>query len=257
MTGPTKKKPAKKKTTGTKKTVAKTVAKKTPKKKQVAKTTKKKTTTTSAKRSAAQRLAETPSPKASSSVEQTIVEKVMNERNLMTGVENITPTQHAEITEMVLTGRPQKSIAKNAKQQAFLNGFNQIFEQTVAEVENLAAYVPREDVLELAQTNPEVLEALRDSEPWTVHYLNGNYFLKTGVKTIEPVRDYIFKLEKVVLGYKKQTDQTMLMANELSKEYEKLVASTNKELYNIKNKGFFALIKLAFSSLFKKENSNG
>lgn len=240
-----KKKPTKK--------VAKTVAKKAPAKKKVSKNTKKKTTTTSAKRSAAQRLAETPAPRAASQNEQTIVEKVMNERNLMTGVEGLSSEQHAEITEMVLTGKPQRSIAKNAKQQAFIDNFNQIFESTVAEVENLASYVPREDVLELAQTNPEVLVALRDAEPWTVHYLNKNYFLKTGVNTIEPVRDYIFKLERVVLNYQRQTN----VAKERLSLEELQVDSLRKELYNVRNQGFFALIKLAFSSLFKKENTNG
>lgn len=246
----TKKKTTKKPAT---KKVAKTVAKKAPKKKQVAKTTKKKATTTSAKRSAAQRLAETPAPRAASSQEQTIVEKVLNERNLTTGVEGLSPEQHAEIQNMVLTGAPQQSIAKNDKQQAFLDSFNQIFDQTVAEVENLASYVPREDVLELAQTKPEVLEALRDAEPWTVHYLNETYFLKTGVKTIEPVRDYIFKLEKVVLNYSKQTEEakSRLALEELQ------VDSLKKELYDVKNQGFLALIKLAFSSLFTKENTNG
>ena len=165
----TKKKTAAKKTTAKKS--AKTSAKKTTRKPKATKTTKKTTKSTVAKKkttrtprkSAAQRLAETPAPSTKRSNELSIVEKVFNERNLTTGVEGLTPEQHAEIKNMVLTGAPQQSIAKSAKQQAFLDSFNQIFESTVAEVENLASYVPREDVLDLAYENPEVLVKLRDA----------------------------------------------------------------------------------------------
>ena len=156
---------------------------------------------------------------------------------------------------MVLTGAPQQSIAKSAKQQAFLDSFNQIFESTVAEVENLASYVPREDVLDLAYENPEVLVKLRDADPWTTHLINGNYFLKTGVNTIEPVRDYIFKLEKVVINSQQKVSQAETRYNEMLQIKDEAIDLYRKELDNVRNLGFWSLIKLAFSGLFKGENN--
>ena len=238
---------------------AKTSAKKTTKKSQATKTTRKSTAkkavkkTTPRKRTAALKVVEP--------TEKQIVEQVYNERNLSSGLEGLSQAQHDEIRaigEAMLRGEAppqQKSIAKNAKQQAILDTYSNIIQSTMDEIMNLSTYVPNDDVLEVAKTNPQALVALRDAEPWTVHALNGQYYLKTGIKTVEIVRDYIFKLEKVCLQYKNTADDATRRYDEMLQVKNESIDLYRKELDNVRNLGFWSLIKLAFTGLFKGENN--
>lgn len=240
-----------------KKTVAKRVAKKSTKKPQTTKTTKK-----AAKKTVAKKVAAKPKTnlKVVQPTEKQIVEQVYNERNLSSGLESLSQSQHDEIRAMgeaMLRGeRPQqKSIAKNAKQQAIIDSYSNIIQSTMDEIMNLSTYAPREDVLEVAHSNPQALVALRDAEAWTVHKLGAEYYLKTGINTIERVRDYVFKLEKVCLNYKKTADDAKLRVEEIQTSANARVDSLQKELDNVRNQGFWSLIKLAFAGLFKGENN--
>lgn len=244
----------------TDKTVAKKVAKKPSKKKQASKTTKKTPKKRVAKKatSTAKKSADTLSLVANN--EKEIVEKVYSERNLSTGLETLSQSQQDEIKaigESLLRGeRPvQKSIAKNAKQQEIIDTYSNIIQSTMDEIMNLSTYVPREEVLEVAKTNPRALTALRDADPWTVHKLGGQYYLKTGIQTIEVVRDYIFKLEKVVLKYQREASDAKLRVNEIQTSANARVDALEKELYDYRNGGFWSTIKLAFSRLFKGVNN--
>jgi hypothetical protein len=149
-------------------------------------------------------------PLQEKTVEATIVETVLNERNLIvTDVSSLLPegVTPQDILEDFLAGNELRGQAQpqTDAQRAIIAAAN----AGMREAQELAAYKPSSAVQKFVDENgisEETVEALKNAKPWTIFNIGGKSMMKTPDNKIEEVQSYCFRLEQAVLNISRARD---------------------------------------------------
>jgi len=168
--------------------------------------------------------------------EETLVEKVLNERNLITtpSMEHTAPVHHeTQLGTVRIEGEVTPQKLALAKQ------FEQVFQASVDEIMGLASMTPNPETMDFVKrsglTNKQV-EEMKKSEPWTTFQINGETLLKTTDNKIENVKFYFYRLERAVIqqiNLRKQAEEDAKEARLELGDAKADVARLNKRIEKI------------------------
>ena len=135
-----------------------------------------------------------------SKTEQTIVEKVLNERNMSIGDRLPDGIDPAEVLKASENGQylPGAASPKTEIQRRIIAEADAAMEETL----NLSAYIPNESVLAFVKNSnipKSELENMLRAKPWTVFQVNGEGLMKTPDNKLETVKNYCYRLERAVI----------------------------------------------------------
>lgn len=171
--------------------------------------------------------------------EETIVEKVFNERNLITtpvdeaAIKNIPVTHETELGTIRIEGEVTPQKLALAKQ------FEQVFAASVDEIMGLASMTPNPETMDFVKTSGltnKQVEAMKKAEPWTTFQIKGETLLKTTDNKIENVKFYFYRLERAVIqqiNMRKQAEEDARAAKLELADAKADVAKLNKRIEKI------------------------
>lgn len=167
---------------------------------------------------------------------ESLVEKVFNERNLITtpSMEHTAPVHHeTQLGTVRIEGEVTPQKLALAKQ------FEQVFQASVDEIMGLASMTPNPETMDFVKrsglTNKQV-EAMKKAEPWTTFQINGETLLKTTDNKIENVKFYFYRLERAVIqqiNLRKQAEEDAKNAWSELGDAKADVARLNKRIEKI------------------------
>jgi DNA-directed RNA polymerase subunit L len=170
--------------------------------------------------------------------EETIVEKVFNERNLITtpAMEQTAPIHHeTQLGTVRIEGEVTPQKLALAKQ------FEQVFAASVDEIMGLASMTPNSETMDFVKSSgltTKQVEEMKNAAPWTTFQIKGETLLKTTDNKIENVKFYFYRLERAVINQinlRKQAEEDAKQARLELAEATADVAKLNKRIEKIAN----------------------
>lgn len=132
--------------------------------------------------------------------EETIVEQVLNARNLV--ITNTEPVSEAPVFAETALGKIRIEGEVTPAKIAAAENFSKIFAQATEEILDLAAYTPNPHTLAFVKssslTEEQTQEMLR-AKPWSVFQVDGKGLMKTPDNKLESVEAYVYRLERAVI----------------------------------------------------------
>lgn len=173
-------------------------------------------------------------------IEASIVENVLSERNLSgfmskAEVDALTKTGtvvgKTELGTVRIEGEVTPAKLKMAKD------FDRIFQESVGEVMDLAAYTPDPDTLDFVKKqglSQSKIDEIKNAPAWTTFNIGGENLMKTQDNKLENVKNYCYRLERAVLGQINSRKQAVAIVEEALKlktqELEKITEAYRKTL---------------------------
>lgn len=191
--------------------------------------------------------------------EESIVEKVFNERNL-TGFVEPTPFSGTRVGNgnVIIKGEVTPKKLKLAEE------FETIFNQSVGEIMDLEAYTPREETLNFVKSqnlSQKKIDEIKNSSAWTTFQIAGETLMKTQDNKLENVKDYCFRLERAVLEQvrlRNEKDEIIRILETVRGNYKEKIKTLEDENSSLKVALENATIWKRFWNLFKlKGVTNG
>lgn len=191
--------------------------------------------------------------------EETLVEQVLNERNLITtpAVEHTAPVHHeTALGKVRIEGEVTPQKLALAKQ------FEQVFAASVDEIMDLASMTPNPETMDFVKTSglsSKQVEEMKKASPWTTFQIKGETLLKTTDNKIENVKFYFYRLERAVIQQINLRKEAEEVAETLRSELKSTQSEYVKLLDKVRNnfredntpKSILLPIKDFFSNIFK------
>lgn len=200
--------------------------------------------------------------------EQTIVEKVFSERNLVTSTVNVDDHKNIPIHHETQHGTVRIEGEVTPQKLAMAENFEKIFLESTAEIEDLALYNPDPVLYDLVKSGAikkTEIEGIVNAAPGTMFYFKKlGHVLKTPDNKLETVQNYCYRLERAVLAQieiRKQSESKdnnviEMLKGEINHRDEE-IAILKDILKDLKSRTFLVKVKTSILKLLGKEQKNG